>query len=282
MSEAEFAADPQSSAVPATATEDRSTRARGPALALTTIATVAGLFALWWLVAAAQIVPPLFLPSPLAVLGKLISVSADGFEGATLIQHTLASLARIVAALLAAIVVGTLTGLAIALSPRARGIIEPLLEFYRPIPPLAYLPLVIIWFGIGEFAKVLVIYLGILPSIVIATVDGLRSVAPDRVNAARSLGASRWQVIGLVLLPHALPSILTGIRIGLGTGWATLVAAELVAATRGLGFMIKGASDFLVTDVVVLGILVIAVIAFALELALRVVQRVLVPWQGRD
>ncbi|WP_315766241.1 ABC transporter permease subunit [Bradyrhizobium sp. SZCCHNS2005] len=209
-------------------------------------------------------------------------MSTDGFKGATLTQHTLASLARIIAALLTAIVTGVLTGLAIALSPRARGIIEPLLEFYRPIPPVAYLPLVIIWFGIGEFAKVLVIYLGILPSIVIATVDGLRTIAPDRINAARSLGADRWQLIALVLLPHALPSILTGIRIGLGTGWATLVAAEFMATTRGLGFMIKGASDFLVTDVVVLGILIIAVIAFALELSLRVIQRVLVPWQGRD
>ncbi len=220
--------------------------------------------------------------APLALLGKLSSVSTDGFKGATLTQHTLASLARIIAALLTAIVTGVLTGLAIALSPRARGIIEPLLEFYRPIPPVAYLPLVIIWFGIGEFAKVLVIYLGILPSIVIATVDGLRTIAPDRINAARSLGADRWQLIALVLLPHALPSILTGIRIGLGTGWATLVAAEFMATTRGLGFMIKGASDFLVTDVVVLGILIIAVIAFALELSLRVIQRVLVPWQGRD
>lgn len=280
MSESGLVSDEPGVTPTAAADDAGAPRSRG--LAFTTIGTVAVLLGLWWLVAAAEIVPPLFLPSPLAVLGKFVTVSRDGFEGATLAQHMLASLARIIAALFAAIATGTLTGLAIALSPRARGIIEPVLEFYRPIPPLAYLPLVIIWFGIGEFAKVLVIYLGILPSIVIATVDGLRSVAPDRINAARALGASRWQVIGLVLLPHALPSILTGIRIGLGTGWATLVAAELVAATRGLGFMIKGASDFLVTDVVVLGILVIAVIAFALELSLRAIQRVLVPWQGKD
>jgi taurine transport system permease protein len=266
----------------ATASVERASVPRGRSIPWTTAATVTGLLALWWLAAAAQIVPPLFLPSPLDVARKLLTVSTDGFEGATLAQHTLASLARIMIALLAAIATGILIGVAIALNPHARGVIEPLLEFYRPIPPLAYLPLVIIWFGIGEFAKILVIYLGILPSIVIATVDGLRSVAPDRVNAARSLGATQFQLITLVLIPHALPSILTGIRIGLGTGWATLVAAELVAATRGLGFMIKGASDFLVTDVVVLGILVIAVIAFVLELSLRIIQRRLVPWQGRD
>jgi taurine transport system permease protein len=173
-------------------------------------------------------------------------------------------------------------GFAINLSPTARGIVEPLLEIYRPIPPLAYLPLVIIWFGIGEFAKILVIFLGILPSLLIATDEGLRSVSPDRVNAARSLGATRAQVVWRVWLPHALPNILTGARIGLGTGWATLVAAELVAATRGLGFMIKGAADFLVTDVVILGILVIAALAIAMELALRLLQRTLTPWQGRE
>ena len=253
-----------------------------PSRARTTVATFVAILALWWLGAAIEIVPPLFLPSPMAVAAKFVSVSTDGFEGATLVQHLAASLGRVVAALVAAVVSGTAIGFVIALNPTARGIVEPLLEFYRPIPPLAYLPLVIIWFGIGEFAKILVIYLSIFPSIVIASVDGLRSVASDRINAARSLGASRWQVIGLVLLPHALPFILTGTRIGLGTGWATLVAAELVAASRGLGFMIKGASDFLVTDVVVLGILVIAVVAIAMELVLRAVHRILVPWQGHE
>ncbi len=159
-------------------------------------------------------------------------------------QHLLASVGRVTAALAGAVVFGIVLGFAVNLNETARGVIQPLLEFYRPIPPLAYLPLVIIWFGIGEFAKILVIFLGILPSIVIATNDGLRSVSQDRVNAARSLGATRMQVILFVLLPHALPSILTGTRIGLGTGWATLVAAELVAATRGLGFMIKQSFPF--------------------------------------
>jgi taurine transport system permease protein len=127
-----------------------------------------------------------------------------------------------------------------------------------------------------------VIFLGILPSIMIATVDGLKTVPSDMLNAARSLGATRSQVILLVLLPHAFPSILTGTRIGLGTGWATLVAAELIAATSGLGFMIKGAADFLVTDVVVLGIFVIAAAAIVMEMALRLTQRFLAPWQGRQ
>jgi taurine transport system permease protein len=246
------------------------------------VATCVAVVFLWWLAARLEVVPAMFLPSPFDVAAKFFAVWRDGFQDATLWQHLMASLGRVTAALAGAIVFGVVLGFAMNLSETARGIIEPLLEFYRPIPPLAYLPLVIIWFGIGEFAKILVIFLGILPSVLIATYDGLKSVSRDMVNAARSLGATRLQVVLLVLLPHALPSILTGTRIGLGTGWATLVAAELVAATRGLGFMIKGAADFLATDVVILGILVIAAAAIVMELALRLIQRALAPWQGHQ
>jgi taurine transport system permease protein len=246
------------------------------------IATSVALVLLWWLAARIEIVPAMFLPSPFAVAAKFVAVSTEGFQDATLLEHLLASVGRVTAALVAAIILGVALGFAMNLSQTAQGAIAPVLEFYRPIPPLAYLPLVIIWFGIGEFAKVLVIFLGILPSIIIATNEGLRSVSQDRVNAARSLGASRIQVILFVLLPHAMPSIMTGTRIGLGTGWATLVAAELVAATKGLGFMIKGAADFLVTDVVILGIIVIAAVAIVMEIGLRIVQRLVAPWQGHE
>jgi taurine transport system permease protein len=208
------------------------------------IATCVAAVLLWWLLARLEVVPAMFLPSPFAVASKFFSVWTDGFQDATLPQHLLASIGRVSAALVGAIIFGVILGFAMHLSETGRGIIEPLLEFYRPIPPLAYLPLVIIWFGIGEFAKILVIFLGILPSIIIATNDSLKSVPRDMINAARSLGATRTQVVLLVLLPHAFPSILTGTRIGLGAGWATLVAAELVAATKGLGFMIRrGNSD---------------------------------------
>jgi taurine transport system permease protein len=260
----------------------RSSRPRLTYATKISIATFLALTILWWLAAHVELVSPIFLPPPEAVLAKLLSVSTAGFEGATLPQHLAASLLRVLAALVAAALFGVALGFAISLNDTARGIFEPIIEFYRPIPPLAYLPLVIIWFGIGEFAKILVIFLGILPSIVIATVDGLRSIAPDKVHAARSLGATKLQLVSLVLLPHALPSILTGIRIGLGTGWATLVAAELIAATQGLGFMIKGAADFLVTDVVILGIVVIALVSIGMEIALRALQTLLVPWQGHD
>jgi taurine transport system permease protein len=117
--------------------------------------------------------------------------------------------------------------------------------------------------------------------VAIATAAGVRGVPQDRIDAARSMGASRAQVLRLVILPNALPDILVGIRIGLGAGWSTLVAAELIAATRGIGFMIQSASQFLVTDIVVMGIFVIAGIALALELVVRALERALTPWRGK-
>lgn len=244
--------------------------------------TLLALLALWAASARLQLVSPVFLPSPVAVWSKFVSVARDGFVDATLLQHLVASLGRVFSALLAAVAVGVPVGLAIGSSTIGRGIFDPLLEFLRPIPPLAYLPLVVIWFGIGEPSKVLVIAIAMLAPVALSTAAGVRGVSQERINAARSLGATRGQVLRLVVLPSALPSVLTGLRIALGAGWSTLVAAELVAATRGLGFMIQSAAQFLVTDVVVMGILVIAAVAFALEFVIRRIERALVPWSGKD
>ena len=228
------------------------------------IGTLAVLLTVWWAVAALQLISPLFLPPPQQVLAKLLTIAGpQGFMDATLWQHLAASLTRILLALLAAVLIGIPVGIAMGLSPTVRGILDPIIELYRPVPPLAYLPLMVIWFGIGETSKILLIYLAIF--------------APVAMSA---LGASRAQVLWFVILPGALPEILTGLRIGLGVGWSTLVAAELIAATRGLGFMVQSAGEFLATDVVLAGIAVIAIIAFLLELGLRALQRRLTPWHG--
>lgn len=246
-------------------------------------ATLAVLLAIWWAVAALQLVSPLFLPPPGQVLHKLIAIAGpQGFMDATLWQHLAASLTRIVIALLAAVLIGVPVGIAMGLSPTVRGILDPLIELYRPVPPLAYLPLMVIWFGIGETSKILLIYLAIFAPVALSAVAGVRSVSQVRVRAAQALGASKLQVLRYVVLPSALPEILTGIRIGLGVGWSTLVAAELIAATRGLGFMVQSAGEFLATDVVIAGISVIALIAFSLEIGLRALQRKLTPWHGEQ
>lgn len=245
------------------------------------VGTLLVLLAVWWIVAAQAWISPLFLPPPGQVLAKLIAIAGpQGFMDATLWQHLGASLARILVALLAAVIIGVPVGIAMGLSPTVRGILDPLIELYRPVPPLAYLPLMVIWFGIGETSKILLIYLAIFAPVAMSALAGVKSAQQVRLRAARSLGASRWQVLWFVVLPGALPEILTGLRIGLGVGWSTLVAAELIAATRGLGFMVQSAGEFLATDVVLAGIAVIALIAFALELGLRALQRRLTPWHG--
>lgn len=243
--------------------------------------TLGALLVLWWLVARLELISPLFLPPPAQVLQQLVTLAGpQGFMDATLWQHLAASLQRILIALAAATLCGVTVGLAMGLSPTLRGMLDPLIELYRPVPPLAYLPLMVIWFGIGETSKVLLIYLAIFAPVAMATLAGVQGARQVRLRAARALGANRWQVLWYVIVPGALPDMLTGLRIGLGVGWSTLVAAELIAATRGVGFMVQAAGEFLATDVVLAGILVITLIAFTLELGLRALQRRLTPWHG--
>lgn len=245
--------------------------------------SVAVLLLVWWGVTALGLVAPLFLPPPQQVLKKLLLIaSPQGFMDATLWQHLGASLARMLVALFFAALIGIPVGIAMGLSPAIRGLLDPLIELYRPVPPLAYLPLMVIWFGIGETSKILLIYLAIFAPVTLSTLAGVKNAQQVRIRAAQALGASRWQLLRFVILPGALPEILTGLRIGLGVGWSTLVAAELIAATRGLGFMVQSAGEFLATDVVLAGIAVIAFIAFSLELGLRALQRRLTPWNGEQ
>lgn len=237
--------------------------------------------AIWWAVTATGLVPSLFLPNPTSVWQQFVKVSTEGYMSATLIQHTFASLGRVFIALVLAVVVGVPIAIWMGTNRTVQAIFDPLLEFYRPIPPLAYLPLLVIWLGIGELTKITLIFLSILAPIIISTLQGILTVNKSRQFAALSLGATPSQLLWHVTLPSALPHILTGIRIGLGVGWSTLVAAELVAATKGLGFMIQSAAQFLSTDIVVLGIIIIAVIAFILEILLRKLQANLAPWYGK-
>ena len=237
--------------------------------------------AIWWAVATLGAVPSLYLPAPNIVWQQLLKVATEGYMSASLWQHTLASLGRVLIALFAAILIGVPIGILMGTNRIIKAIFDPLLEFYRPIPPLAYLPLLVIWLGIGEVTKITLIFLAILAPIIISTLQGISTVSKSRQFAALSLGATRSQLLWHVTLPSALPHILIGIRIGLGVGWSTLVAAELIAATKGVGFMIQSAAQFLATDIVILGIMVIAMIAFALEMVLRKIQKNLAPWYGK-
>ncbi|KAA1180328.1 ABC transporter permease subunit [Rhizobium tropici] len=245
------------------------------------IATAIVCLALWWLVAKLGLVSHLFLPRPDEVLTQIGVVYRDGYAGASLSEHILASLFRIAAAAAIAIIVGIPVGLLMGLNRWAKGILDTPIEFYWPLPPLSYLPLMIIWLGIGETSKITLLVLAMFAPICLSAQAGVRSLPLERVNAARSLGASRLQLFFAVVLPSALPEILTGVRIAFGIGWGTLVAAELIASTRGIGFMIMSASQFLATDVVFVGIGIIAVCAFTFSAAVRILEAMLVPWKGK-
>ncbi|AYO56162.1 taurine ABC transporter permease TauC [Acinetobacter wuhouensis] len=255
---------------------------RETSITLISTITIIALIAVWWLVTTLGWIDALFLPSPVAVIDRFQDLLANGYMSISLWSHIGASLGRIGTALIAAVITAIPLGIAIGRNKIVRGVLDPIIEFYRPIPPLAYLPLIVIWCGIGELSKVLLIYLAIFAPIVIATATGVRSVDQAKIRAAQSLGATQMQIIKHVILPSSLPNILTGIRIGLGVGWSTLVAAELVGASEGLGFMVQSSSQLLATDVVIVGILIIAVIAFILEIGLRRLQRKLVPWDKQS
>jgi taurine transport system permease protein len=243
--------------------------------------SVAFFFCIWWLATTLGWAKPLFVPSPQSIVTKFIEVWNNGFTGTPFLEHVWISTARVFGAFLLACVIGLPLGLAMGMSPFIRGVFDPPIEFYRPIPPLAYLPLMIIWAGIGELSKILLIFLSVFAPVVLGARSGVKSAAIEQIHAAYSFGATRWQVMRHVILPSAMPEILTAMRIGIGFGWTTLVAAEMVAATKGLGYMVLSASQFLQTPIVIMGIFVIALIAFAFDLLMRFLERRLVPWKGR-
>jgi taurine transport system permease protein len=244
------------------------------------IATGVVILAAWWGLSEARVVSHLFLPTPREVFDAAVSFYRDGYANASMAEHVGASLMRILTAAAIAIALGVPVGLLMGLSRWAKGVFDTPIEFYWPLPPLAYLPLMIIWLGIGEVSKIALLAMAMFAPIALSAQAGVRSVSLERVNAALSLGATRFQLLREIVLPSALPEILTGIRISLGVGWGTLVAAELIAATRGIGHFIMSASQFLATDFVFVGIGVIALCAFAFSFAMRMIERWLVPWKG--
>jgi len=236
--------------------------------------------AVWAIATEGGFIKPIFLPSPLDVVQRLIDITVDGFAGATLVEHLNASLVRIFGAFILACLIGIPLGITIGCNRVFRGIFDPLIEFYRPLPPLAYLPLIIIWLGIDESSKVTLIFLAMLSPIVLSARAGVTSVRIEQIQVAYSMGATPWQVITQVIARGAMPDIMTGMRIAIGFGWTTLVAAEMVAAERGIGFMVLNASEFLVTDVVIAGIIVIGIIAYCFDLLMRYLEAKLIPWKG--
>jgi taurine transport system permease protein len=225
---------------------------------------------------------PIWLPSPEAVFKRTIDIAQNGYQNFTLWQHLFWSLTRVVVGFFLGAMVGIPLGYAMGLSNWFRGWFDPIVEFMRPVPPLALIPLIIIWAGIGEGGKIILLFLAALWIMTIAARAGVSGVNITKVHAAYSLGASKWQVMRHVIMPNSLPEIFTGARVAMGVCWGTVVAAELVAAEKGAGMMIMVASRFQLTDIVIMGIILIGIIGYGIDILMRKAERVLVPWKGKS
>lgn len=224
---------------------------------------------------------PIWLPAPESVWSRLKEIRDDGYRNSTLAEHLGFSLFRVVIGFILGAMIGIPLGYAMGLSNWFRGWFDPIVEFMRPVPPLALIPLVIIWAGIGEVGKIILLFLAALWIMAIAARSGVSGVRISKVHAAYSLGASKWQVMRHVIIPNSLPEIFTGARVAMGVCWGTVVAAELVAAEKGAGMMIMVASKFQSTDIVLMGIILIGIIGFAIDMLMRWAERLLVPWKGK-
>ena len=250
------------------------------------LASFVAMLALWIAVTGSGLWPPLvnptFLPSPLTVAQTFMKLAQSGYQGHTLAHHFLVSLMRFGIAFGICIAIGVPVGLLMGMHSGVRAVLDPPIETTRPIPKLALLPLFIIWFGIGELSKTIVIIAALFPLISIAAMQAVRSVSIRKVQAALSLGASRSMIFWRVLLPASLPGIFTGIRLAVGIGVTMLVGAEMVATSDGIAWMALTAADFVQTDVVLVGVLIMAALGYGLDLIFRRLERRMVHWAGRD
>lgn len=256
-------------------------------------AVFAGVLALWWAITALELIKPLFLPSPGSVVRAFVDASSCrpvaegstrivcGEQGFFLWEHLLASLQRIGAGVLGGIVVGVLLGFAMAMMPVFGRLSEPYLNFLRSLPPLGYIGLLIVWFGIGDTSKVWLLFLAAFPPIAMATIDGVRGIRADRLQATLSLGGNQAQLMRYVVLPGSLPSILSGIRIATGFAWTTVVAAELNNGIPGIGGLAYLSGTQLQTPLTIACIIIIGLAAIVLDTAIKRLSALLVPWQGK-
>ncbi|MFH0726676.1 MAG: ABC transporter permease [Pseudomonadota bacterium] len=236
----------------------------------------------WQLLSASGVIPAFKLPSPVQVAAGLGDLFITGMPpGHPLHLHIFYSLQRVFMGYALALGIAVPLGLVMGWSRTVCTLFEPLVEIVRPIPPLAWIPLSILWFGIGIKSAAFIIFLGAFFPILLNTINGVRGIDPVLIEAARMLNANRRFLFLKVLVPGAMPSLLTGMRIGLGVGWMSLVAAEFTGVREGygLGYMIMTARDIQRSDEIIAGMLVIGAIGLAIDTGLQLIERHVTRWR---
>lgn len=237
---------------------------------------------LWAFVTHQKTVPAIILPPPEAVVASLLDMIQRGYSGVALSVHVGASLTRVSIAFVLGSILGIIVGLIRGRVPLVDALFLVPSEIVRPIPPLGLIPLFILWFGIGETSKILLIFVSVFLIMMVNAHAGATSAAVDTLRAARSMGASTIQTFRYVILPSALPQIMTGLRVSMGTGLTILVASELLGGDRGLGFLILDASSFFRTTYVFAGIIIIGAIGLASDRIIALIERRVVHWRGKQ
>ena len=228
----------------------------------------------WYLVAAFVVKDPVFLPTPGATVRALVDYWNKPYpaQGRSLSYDIYISLRRILIGFSLGTCIGVVIGGLMAAVRPIRAMVDPFIELTRPLPPLAFIPLLLVWFGLDETPKIVLITIGVIPIITVSTAAAIIDVKSELLNAARCLGASEFQTVLHVQLRAALPQIITGMRLAMGVSWTSIVAAEYVAATSGLGFVIIQAGQFLRTDLIFAGVLIIAILGISLDAVLRLLK----------
>jgi taurine transport system permease protein len=244
--------------------------------------TLVMILLLWTVSTNFKWIDPLFLPTPQSVWIALLDLLQEGYKGSSLLDHIANSLNRLFLALILALVMAVPLGILCGYSKYFRAIFDPIVEFYRPLPPLAYYALLVLWLGIDDKSKVALLFLTGFAPLFITTVSSVQKVPRDRINGALTLGASKWKVLVYIIFPSCLPDIITGLRTAIGVTYATLVAAEMVAATSGIGWMVLDASKYLRSDIIFVGIMLMGTIAMFMDWIIRWFQRRQFPWVGTE
>lgn len=238
-------------------------------------ASIIGVILVWWLITALGLIGTVLLPSPIEVVIAFAHMAGDG----SLAKHVGVSLLRVLEGFTLALAIAVPIGVLMGSSQFARGLIEPIVELLRPIPPIAVIPLAILWFGIDELSKVFIITYGAFFPILLNTIAGFQEVDRMHIRAAQALGAGRTEIFRDVILRSAFPFIVIGARLGMGMAFIVLVAAELIASSAGLGYLINDARYSFRTDQIFLGMACIGVLGFLLNKALIETERRLLKWK---